>query len=94
MPKLKRLLVAACFETARRRRHCSRNQEHVICQGDKCLVIKENMSKNNYGMECAALIPQKARGELDGLSHELRTGDTSTLEGPKKRWRMVGQFDN
>ena len=71
MPKLKRLLVSACFETAQRRRHCSRNQEHVICQGDKCLVIKENMSKNNYCMECAALILRKAQEELNQLSWEL-----------------------
>ena len=70
MPKLKRLLVSACFETAQRRRHCSRNQEHVICQGDKCLVIKENMSKNNYCMECAALILQKAQEELACLITE------------------------
>ncbi len=71
MPKLKRLLVSACFETAQRRRHCSRNQEHVICQGDKCLVIKENMSKNNYCMECARLILQKARQDLDCLCDEI-----------------------
>ncbi len=71
MPKLKRLLVSACFETAQRRRHCSRNQEHEICQGDKCLVIKENMSKNNYCMECAALILQKARQDLDCLCDEI-----------------------
>ena len=77
MPKLKRLLVSACFETAQRRRHCSRNQGHVICQGDKCLVIKENMSKTNYCMECAALILQKAREEPDGLSHELRAAGAS-----------------
>lgn len=75
MPKLKRLLVSACFETAQRRRHCSRNQEHVICQGDKCLVIKENMSKHNYCMECAALILQKAKEELDVLEHELDRKD-------------------
>ncbi len=73
MPKLKRLLVSACFETAQRRRHCSRNQEHVICQGDKCLVIKENMSKHNYCMECAALILRKAQEELDGLTREMAT---------------------
>jgi hypothetical protein len=35
------------------------------------LVIKENMSKNNYCMECAALILQKAREELNGLADEL-----------------------
>jgi hypothetical protein len=43
----------------------------VICQGDKCLVIKENMSKNNYCMECAALILRKAQEELNQLSWEL-----------------------
>lgn len=77
MPKLKRLLVSACFETAQRRRHCSRNQEHVICQGDKCLVIKENMSKNNYCMKCTRLILQKARDELNQLSNELELGQPS-----------------
>ena len=81
MPKLKRLLVSACFETAQRRRHCSRNQEHVICQGDKCMGIKENMSKNNYCMECAALILQKAREELDGLAHEMRAAVASSPDG-------------
>lgn len=73
MPKLKRLLVSVCVETAQRRRHCSRNQKHEICQGDKCLVIKENMTKHNYCMECAALILQKAKAELDGLAEELGT---------------------
>mgnify|MGYP001497658113 FL=1 len=81
MPKLKRLLVSACFETAQRRRHCSRNQEHVICQGDKCLVIKEDMSKNNYCMECAALILQKAKEELDGLTRELGTAEAPSSMG-------------
>lgn len=71
MPKLKRLLVSACFETAQRRRQCSRNKGHVICKGDKCLVIKENMAKNNYCMECAALILQKAQNELNALLFEV-----------------------
>ncbi len=73
MPKLKRLLVSACFETAQRRRQCSRNKGHVICKGDKCLVIKENMAKNNYCMECAALILKKARKDLDLLDGEVRS---------------------
>ena len=71
MPSLKRLLVSACFETAQRRRQCSRNKGHVICRGDKCLVIKENMAKNNYCMECAVLILRKAQEELDGLTREI-----------------------
>ncbi len=75
MPKLKRLLVPVCFETAQRRRYCSRNKKHVICQGDRCLVIKDNMSKNNYCMECAALILQKAREELAQLTDELTSED-------------------
>ena len=41
-----------------------------ICQGDKCLVIKENMSKNNYCMECAVLILRKAQEELALLIKE------------------------
>ena len=72
MPKLKRLLVSACFETAQRRRRCSRNRDHEICKGERCLVIKANMAKNNYCMECAALILQKAQEELGGLLQELR----------------------
>ena len=75
MPKLKRLLVSACFETAQRRRQCSRNKGHKICQGDRCLVIKENMTKHNYCMECAALILQKAREDLSDLILELDTND-------------------
>jgi len=71
MPKLKRLLVSVCFETAQRRRQCSRNKGHEICKGDKCLVIKENMAKNNYCMECAQLILQKAREDIEGLILEL-----------------------
>ena len=71
MPKLKRLLLSACFETVQRRRQCSRNKGHEICKGDKCLVIKENMAKNNYCMECAQLILQKAKEDLNGLITEL-----------------------
>lgn len=80
MPKLKRLLVSACFETAQRRRQCSRNKGHEICKGDKCLVIKENMAKNNYCMECAALILQKAQEELNHLAGELRSMPLDGIE--------------
>ena len=74
MPKLKRLLMSACFEIAQRRRHCSRNKGHEICQGEKCLVIKENMTKHNYCLECTALILQKAQEDLSGLLNELKAG--------------------
>jgi hypothetical protein len=38
-------------------------------------VIKENMAKNNYCMECAQLILQKAKEDLNGLILELDGGD-------------------
>lgn len=47
----------------------------------KCLVIKENMSKNNYCMVCAALILQKAKEELDGLTRELGTVEAPSSMG-------------
>ena len=67
MPKLKRLLPSATFETAQRLRQCSRNRGHKIIKGDKCLVIKENMKKRNYCLECACLILEKAKKDLDAL---------------------------
>ena len=78
MPKLKRLLVSACFETAQRRQQCSRNRGHEICQGDKCLVTKEKMMKHNYCMECTALILRKAQEELSQLSLELERPDEAS----------------
>ncbi len=72
------LMALLPFETVQRRRHCSRNQKHVICHGDKCLVIKENMSKNNYCMKCAALILQKAREELVCLITESKEDNDAT----------------
>lgn len=42
------LMALLPFETAQGRRHCSRNQEHVICQGDKCLASR--LSTLNCGV--------------------------------------------
>lgn len=75
MPKLKRLLVSACFETAQRRRQCSRNKRHDISKDDRCLVIKENMAKNNYCMECAQLILKKAKKDINELFLEVDGND-------------------
>lgn len=71
MPKLKRLLVSADFETAKGKRRCCRNRDHEICKGDKCLVINENMSHRSYCVECAALILEKAEEELAELVSQL-----------------------
>lgn len=75
MSKLKRLLVSACFETAKGKRRCSRNRGHEICKGDRCLVIKENMAKNNYCMESAQLILEKAKEDINGVFLELDGND-------------------
>ncbi len=71
MARLKRILLPACFETAQRRRRCSRNKVHKILSGHKCLVIKLGMAKQNYCIDCANLILEKARQELDYLATEL-----------------------
>lgn len=71
MPRLKRLLVNASFEIAQRQRRCSRNNGHIIPHGQKCLVIKENMMKRNYCLECAATIIEKAQKELTALTSEM-----------------------
>ena len=57
------------------KRQCSRNKGHDISKGDRCLVIKENMAKNNYCMEYAALILRKDSEELSQLSGELDSSD-------------------
>lgn len=79
MPKLKRLLVNAFVEVAQRQRRCSRNKGHVISHGRKCLVIKENMMKRNYCLECANVILQKAQIDLGSLAGELQ-GDGRSQE--------------
>lgn len=71
MPRLKRLLLSALFENAQRQRQCSRNRGHKISKGDKCLVIKEGMTKHNYCLNCAGDILQKAKQDLNGLTGEL-----------------------
>lgn len=40
--------------------------------GKRCLVIKENMAKRNYCLECAATILEKARKDLAQLATELQ----------------------
>jgi len=61
--------------TPQQRRQCSSNRGHKICKGERCLVIRENMANNNYCMECARLILEKARKELNGLILELEARD-------------------
>lgn len=71
MPRLKRLLLNASFEVAQRQRQCSRDNGHIIRGGQKCLVIKESMSKRNYCLECAAVIISKAERDVLALKAEI-----------------------
>ena len=73
MPRLKRLLSTCEFETAQRRRRCARNKGHLIEKGQICLVVKENMAKRSYCIECARLILEKAHEEVLGLLSKLPT---------------------
>ena len=76
MPPLKRLLLSAHFETAQRRRQCSRSREHEIPKGDDCLVIRNGMTKRNYCLRCASRILQKAEDDLGILAGELENRNT------------------
>ena len=71
MPRLKRLLLPVSFETAQRKRKCSRNKEHEIVKGERCLAIREGMTKNSYCIKCADLILQKASKELEELTMRM-----------------------
>ncbi len=71
MPKLKRILINVFFETAKGKRHCSRNRNHLICKGTKCFVIKENMGKKSYCLDCAREIIFKTKEMIDGYIREL-----------------------
>jgi len=71
MPKLKRILLNLSFEVAQRKRKCTRNRKHVIYKDQKCLVIKENMDKKNYCLDCARQIINQAKLELDDLQKIL-----------------------
>lgn len=71
MGKLKRLVTTSEFETAQRQRRCSRNRSHKIAKGERCLVVKENMSKRSYCLECARLILEKAQEDVVRLQREL-----------------------
>jgi predicted house-cleaning NTP pyrophosphatase (Maf/HAM1 superfamily) len=67
MSSLKQLVSTCVFENAKRQRHCSRNKEHVILNGDKCFIVKENMTKKSYCMACAKEILLKAQNEINVL---------------------------
>ena len=62
-------------EIGRRGWQCSKTKGDEICKGDRCLVIKENMAKNNYCMEYAQLILEKAKVDINGLFLELVGND-------------------
>ena len=79
MARLKRILLSACFETAQRQRRCSRNKMHKILKDHKCLVIKQGMVKHNYCLDCANLVLQKAKEDLNCLTDELTATDFSTI---------------
>jgi hypothetical protein len=73
MPKIKRILINAFFETAKRKRGCTRNKDHVILKGKKCFVIKENMGEKSYCLRCAEEMILKAKDTIDVFISELRS---------------------
>lgn len=71
MPKKKNILKSCRFEIAIRIRKCSGNKNHIIRPGEKCLVFKVNMRKNNYCLNCAKLIIEKGILDLNKMISEV-----------------------
>ncbi len=76
MPQVKALLGHVSVESALRKRSCSRhksgNAAHPIVKDKVCLVVKDaNGSKQNYCLEAAADMLERAEKDLAGLRAAL-----------------------
>jgi hypothetical protein len=71
MPKYKSLLKSYEFLTAKKKRHCKHDTSHIICMGEKCLVIYEGEMGRPYPycIECAREILENAH---EAVSCELQ----------------------
>ncbi len=67
MSAIKQIISTCYFESAKRLRHCSRNKKHLISKNEKCFVVKEQMNKKSYCMECALIILNKAKQDINEL---------------------------
>lgn len=74
MGPIRRILGHVSVETAKKKRHCSRNKnEHIITMGQVCLVIAEPsyQGSKNYCCTCAKEILKRASQDLSGLEIAL-----------------------
>lgn len=67
MAKVKKILKNCGFEKAVRVRHCARDKDHAISAGTKCLIVKEHMNSKSYCLECAKLIIEHAKSEIETI---------------------------
>ena len=67
MPKYKSLLKRHEVVTAKRKRTCKHNRSHIICKGEKCLVIYEGEMARAfpYCWDCASEILKNAQVAID-----------------------------
>jgi hypothetical protein len=71
MGRSKNILKNCNFEIALRPRKCSGNKKHIISAGDRCLVFKENMRKNNYCLKCAKIIIERGISNLQEMISKI-----------------------
>jgi hypothetical protein len=73
MPAVRDVLKHVRVESAKRKRKCNRNAEHVIAAGEPCLVIRndDGLGSKNYCSACAAEIVKRACKELDSITRTL-----------------------
>lgn len=65
MAQYKSLLKRYEIQVAQRRRKCKHNRAHVICAGEKCLVVYEGqIGRFPYCMECASEMFKETRERI------------------------------
>jgi hypothetical protein len=60
LPKYKSLLKPYEIVVAKKKRICKHNRDHIICKGEKCLIIGESQKDFPYCMHCAYEIFKQA----------------------------------
>jgi len=71
MASVRKVVKNCAWEFAKRQRRCARDKSHIIAAGEKCLVVKENMAKKNYCLQCAKLIISCAKKDIEELCVQL-----------------------
>jgi hypothetical protein len=73
MPKYKSLLKRYEFVVAKKKRKCKHDKSHLICMGERCLIIYEGEMGTPYPycLECAQEILKNAHEVVSNEIQEI-----------------------